>query len=166
MPPHRAVAASSTRDRLWWIYAARDSLPAVRPVELAEGRRAEDRAAGTEGARVGLGHQEERDRTAQRAEQVNGEEPGPAEQLPDHLGEPFGLTVDPTGPIGSTTLVAASGNLDPATNPNVRNSAAGGIGITLASGVEIQRVNAGITGTGSTTAGISGSGITTATIGG
>ena len=49
-------------------------------------------------------------------------------------------------------------------NPNVFNSAAGGVGITLASGVDIQRVNAGVTGAVSTT-GISGTAITTATIG-
>ena len=60
----------------------------------------------------------------------------------------------------STTLVAATGT----TNPNVFNSAVGGVGITLANGVDIQRVNAGVTGTASTT-GISGTGVTTATIG-
>jgi VCBS repeat-containing protein len=80
-------------------------------------------------------------------------------------GEPFGLTVDPTGPIPSTTLVAANPATPVANNPNVRNSAAGGVGITLASGTEIQRVNAGITGTGSASWGIAGSAITTATIG-
>ena len=79
-------------------------------------------------------------------------------------GEPFGLTVDPGGPGAgtppSTTLVAATGT----TNPNVFNSAVGGVGITLANGVDIQRVNAGVTGTASTT-GIRGTAITTATIG-
>jgi VCBS repeat-containing protein len=83
------------------------------------------------------------------------------------LGEPFGLSIDPGGPgvgPGVQNLVAPSGNPDPATNPNVRNSAVGGVGITLANGVEVQRVNAGITGAGSAT-GISGTGVTTATIG-
>jgi hypothetical protein len=83
------------------------------------------------------------------------------------LGEPFGLSIDPGGPgvgPGVQNLVAPSGNPDPATNPNVRNSAVGGIGIGLADGVEIQRVNAGITGAGSAT-GISGTGVSTATIG-
>jgi VCBS repeat-containing protein len=80
-------------------------------------------------------------------------------------GEPFGLTVDPTGPIPSTQLVAATPATPVSSNPNVRNSAAGGVGITLANGVEIQRVNAGVTGAGSATAGISGVATTTATIG-
>jgi Bacterial Ig domain len=80
-------------------------------------------------------------------------------------GEPFGLTVDPVGPIPATQLIAATPGTPVANNPNVRNSAVGGIGITLASGVDIQRVNAGVTGTASSTAGISGTAITTATIG-
>ena len=83
------------------------------------------------------------------------------------LGEPFGLSIDPGGPgvgPGVQTLVAPSGNPDPATNPNVRNSAVGGVGMTLANGVEVQRVNAGITGAGSAT-GISGAAVTTATVG-
>jgi hypothetical protein len=83
------------------------------------------------------------------------------------LGEPFGLSIDPGGPgvgPGVQALVAPSGNPDSATNPNVRNSAAGATGIVLANGVEVQRVNAGITGAGSAT-GISGTAVTTATIG-
>ena len=83
------------------------------------------------------------------------------------LGEPFGLSIDPGGPgvgPGVQNLVAPSGNPDPATNPNVRNSAVGGVGITLANGVEVQRVNAGITDSTSAT-GISGTAVTTATIG-
>jgi hypothetical protein len=77
-------------------------------------------------------------------------------------GEPFGLNVDPVGPIPATQLVPA-GTVG-ATNPNVRNSAVGGVGITLANGVDVQRVNAGVTNTASTT-GIAGTAITTATVG-
>ena len=80
-------------------------------------------------------------------------------------GEPFGLLVDPVGPSRPTQLVAATPVTPVANNPNVFNSAVGGIGITLANGVDIQRVNAGVTGTASNTAGISGTAITTATIG-
>jgi hypothetical protein len=80
-------------------------------------------------------------------------------------GEPFGLLVDPNGVIGPTQLVPAAPGIPVASNPNIRNSAAGGVGITLASGVELQRVNAGVTGAGSAT-GISGTAIATATIGG
>ncbi len=77
-------------------------------------------------------------------------------------GEPFGLTVDPTGPIPSTVLVAPNPGTPVASNPNVRTT--GGVGITLANGVDLQRVNAGVTGAAGTT-GISGNAITTATIG-
>ena len=83
-------------------------------------------------------------------------------------GEPFGLTVDPGGAVAGTppsTILVAATPATPATgNPNIRNTAAGGVGITLANGVDVQRVNAGVTGTASTT-GISGTAITTATIG-
>ena len=37
-------------------------------------------------------------------------------------GEPFGLNVDPTGPIPPTQLVAATPGTPVANNPNVRNS--------------------------------------------
>ena len=74
-------------------------------------------------------------------------------------------TSTPTGPIPATQLVAATPATPATDNPNVFNSAVGGVGITLANGVDIQRVNAGVTGTASTTAGISGTAITTATIG-
>ncbi len=77
-------------------------------------------------------------------------------------GEPFGLNVDPTGARPSTQLVAATPATPVANNPNVRNT--GSVGITLANGVDIQRVNAGITGASGTT-GISGTSTTTATIG-
>ena len=80
-------------------------------------------------------------------------------------GEPFGLNVDPTGPIPATQLVAATPGTPVANNPNIRNTALGGNGITLANGVDIQRINAGVNSTASNAAGISGTAITTATIG-
>ncbi|MDC5698472.1 Ig-like domain-containing protein [Intrasporangium calvum] len=64
------------------------------------------------------------------------------------LGQPHGLTVD------GTPLVAASG-----TAPVITN--AGGAGLTLANGVDVQ----GISVSGSSGPGISGTGVTTATIG-
>lgn len=65
-------------------------------------------------------------------------------------GEPNGLT------IAATTLVPAGGS-----NPVIANTTAGGDGIVLASGADVQRVNP----QGSADDGISGSAITTATIG-
>jgi hypothetical protein len=77
-------------------------------------------------------------------------------------GEPFGLTVDPNGPIPATQLAAPTAT-SVANNPNIRGNGAGSIGITLANGVDVQRVNADTT--GSNTIGISGTSVTTATIG-
>jgi VCBS repeat-containing protein len=79
-------------------------------------------------------------------------------------GEPFGLTVDPNGPRPSTTVVAASPATPATGNPTVRQIAFAGVGITLANGVDIQRVNAGTTSLSENT-GIAGTAITTATIG-
>ena len=79
-------------------------------------------------------------------------------------GEPNGLTLDPTGSLPSTSLVAAGG-----TNPLLRaTNATDGAGITLANGVEVRAVAAN----GSSTANsctsceaFRGTGITTATVG-
>ena len=77
---------------------------------------------------------------------------------------PSGSTSTPSARSLPTQLVAATPGTPAAGNPNICNTAVGGVGITLANGVDIQRVNAGVTGAGSTT-GISGTAITTATIG-
>jgi hypothetical protein len=68
------------------------------------------------------------------------------------IGQPHGLVVNPGS--GDVTLVAAGG-----TNPNIAN--AGGAGIALANGVEVQRVNVNL----ASGAGVTGSAITNATIG-
>jgi hypothetical protein len=65
------------------------------------------------------------------------------------FGQPNGLTV------GATTLIAGSGS-----NPTLTNG--GGAGITLANGVDVERVNVANT----SGAGIAGTGVTSATIGG
>src|SRR5207247_1507770 len=66
------------------------------------------------------------------------------------FGQPNGLTV------GATPLIAGSGS-----NPTITNTAAGGDGITLANGVNVQRVDV----SGTNDKGIVGSAITNATIG-
>ena len=78
-------------------------------------------------------------------------------------GEPFGLNVDPPGARPSTQLVAATRQHRLPTTRTCATPPRWGR-ITLANGVDIQRVNAGVTGTASTT-GISGTATTTATIG-